>query len=361
MLLPQQRGSGREWMMSLSRTRGFSRLAFLGSVSALLLAPRAAFAQSAVAEPAFGRKPITLTVGYAPGGAYDLYARLVARSLGRHLPGKPSIVVQDMPGAGSLQAANYLYRVAPKDGTAIGVVAETLPMEQALQNPGVQFDAARYTYIGRVATSNNIQLVWHTAQVQSFEDLLKTPMTTAGTGPANLAETVPKVLNALMGTQFRVISGYASAGPAMLAMERGEVDGSATSWATVKAQRMDWIRDKQAKIILQFLPVRSPELPHVPALGEFGNTLQDRQILNLYASGGALGRYLIAPPDVPAEIAMALRDGFAAMVKDPDFLAEAWKSKLDIEPATHGQLEAVIRRTLNVTDDVRQRVRNIFK
>ena len=325
-----------------------------------LLVLHPAHAQPA-AEGIFARKSMTVTVGYAPGGSYDLYARIVARALGRHLPGQPTVVVQNMSGAGSLQAANYLYKVAPKDGTALGVVAETLPMEQALQNPGVQYDAARFTYVGRVASSNNILLVWHTAKAQSFAELLTTPIAVAGTGPANVAETVPKVLNALVGTKFKVISGYPSSGPAMLAMERGEVDGTATSWAVVKAQRMDWINEKKARIVLQFLPARSPELPDVPALGEVGTTAEAKEILNLYASGGALGRYLIAPPDLPADVAKALRDGFASMVKDPTFLAEARTAKLDIEPATAEDLEKVARSTLQVNDAVRQRVRDIFK
>jgi tripartite-type tricarboxylate transporter receptor subunit TctC len=315
----------------------------------------------APAESLFARKSIMITVGYAPGGSYDLYARIVARALGRHLPGQPTVVVQNMSGAGSLQAANYLYKVAPKDGTALGVVAETIPMEQALQNPGVQYDAARFTYVGRVASSNNILLVWHTSKAQSYAELLTTPIAVAGTGPANVAETVPKVLNALAGTKFKVISGYPSSGPAMLAMERGEVDGTATSWAVVKAQRMEWINDKKAKIVLQFLPTRSLELPEVPALGEVGQTAEAKEILNLYASGGALGRYVIAPPDLAPETAKALRDGFAAMVKDPTFLAEAKTAKLDIEPATALELEKVVKSTLQVTDAVRQRVREIFK
>jgi tripartite-type tricarboxylate transporter receptor subunit TctC len=312
-------------------------------------------------EALLARKTITLTVGYAPGGSYDLYARFVARFLGRHVPGQPAVVVQNMPGAGSLQAANYLYKVAPKDGTAIGVVVETLPMEQALQNPGVQYDADRFTYIGRVASSNNIQLVWHTAKAQSIEDVMRIETTVAGTGPANLAETVPKVLNALVGTKFKVVSGYPSSGPGMLAMERGEVDGAATSWAAVKSQRLDWIREGKAKIILQFLPQRSPELPEVPALGELGQSEEAKQILNLYASGGALGRYVIAPPDVPEDVAKLLRDGLTAMLKDPELLAEAGKANLDIEPASHRELEAVVKRTLQVSDAVRQRVREIFK
>ena len=329
----------------------------LGSATVGAQAPVAGSAGDAV----FAKKTIQVTVGYAPGGSYDLYARFVGRFLGRHLPGQPAVVVQNMPGAGSLQAANYLFKVAPKDGTALAVVAETLPMEQALQNPGVQFDAAAFTYIGRIASSNNIQLIWHTAKAQSYNDLLTIPTTTAGTGPANLAETVPKVLNALVGTKYKVISGYQSSGPGMLAMERGEVDGAATSWAIVKSQRMDWIKEGKAKVILQFLPTRSAELPDVPALGELGTSDQDKQILGLYASGGALGRYVIAPPGIPAEAAKALRAGLAAMVLDPEFLAEAKKATLDIEPATHTELEAVVKRTLQVTDDVRLKVREIFK
>ena len=334
------------------------------SVALLAIAAAAAVAASgpaAAQDGLFARRTITVTVGYAPGGSYDLYARIAARHLGRHLPGQPAVVAQNMPGAGSLQAANYLYKVAPKDGTALGVVAETLPMEQALQNPGVQYDAARFTWIGRIATSNNIQLVWHTAKAQSMADVMTIPMTVAGTGPANLAETVPKVLNAVAGTKFKVVSGYASSGPGMLAMERGEVDGAGTSWAIVKSQRMDWINGGKARIILQFLPERAHDLPHVPALLEFGTTAEDKQILTLYASGGAIGRSILAPPDVPADVARALREGFMAMVKDAEFLADTRKATLDVEPAAHDHLEAVAKRTLSISEAVRARVREIFK
>lgn len=314
----------------------------------------------ASAQDQFARKTVTLVVGYAPGGSYDLYTRLAARHLGRYLPGQPSVVAQNMPGAGSLQAANWLYGVAPKDGTALGVLAETLPMEQALGNPSGKYDAAKYTYIGRIASSNNIHMVWHTAKAQSVEDALKTEMTVAGTGPANLAETVPKLLNALIGTKFKVVSGYASSGPAMLAMERGEIDGSGTSWAAIKSQRQDWIRDKKIKIILQDLPSRDPQLPDVPALVEFAKTDEHRQILTLYASGGAMGRYVTAPPGVAADVAGALRGALTAALKDADLLADAKKASLDIEPASHDYLLATATKTLQVSDAVRARVREIF-
>ena len=285
-----------------------------GRIAIALSAASVLLAEGAVAQtvdPVFARRaPINMYVGYAPGGSYDLYARLVARFLPSHLPNQPPVLPQNMPGAGSLQAANYLFKVAPKDGTAIGVLAETIPLEQALKNPGVQYDARRYTYIGRIASSNNIQLVWHTAKAQSLEDAKTIEMPVAGTGPANVAEIVPKLLNVLIGTKFKVVSGYASSGPGMLAMERGEVDGTGTSWAIVKSQKQDWLREKKIKVILQMLPERSAELPDVPALGEVGKTPEDRQLLGLYASGGALGRYVVAPPDLPPEIAKALRKVF---------------------------------------------------
>ena len=179
--------------------------------------------------------------------------------------------------------------------------------------------------------------------------------------PANVAEIVPKLLNGLIGTKFKVVSGYASSGPGMLAMERGEVDGTGTSWAIVKSQKQVWLAEKKVKVILQMLPERSADLPDVPALGEVGRTAEDKEILNLYASGGALGRYVIAAPGLPAEIAKALRDGLAATLEDPEFLADAAKANLDIEPAPHDKLEAVVTRTLQVSDTVRQRVRDLLK
>jgi tripartite-type tricarboxylate transporter receptor subunit TctC len=265
-----------------------------------------------------------------------------------------------MPGAGSLQAANFIYNVAPKDGTALGALGETLAMEQALRNPGVKFDATRLTWIGRVASSNNIHLVWHTAKAQSVEDTMKYEMTVAGTGPANLAETVPRLLNALAGTKFKVISGYASSGPGMLAMERGEVDGSGTSWAAMKSTKQDWLRDKKVKIILQNLPERDPELPDVPALLEFGKTEDDKQLLNLYASGGAIGRAISGPPGMTPAVADALRKAFEAMVKDPQLKADLDKAQLDLAPADYRALEATVNRTVNVSDAIRDRVRAIF-
>ncbi|MBX9758806.1 MAG: hypothetical protein K2Y29_08505 [Beijerinckiaceae bacterium] len=330
-----------------------------GAAALMIATCGAAIAQDATAHFKTNRT-VNLYIGYAPGGSYDLYARMIARHLGRHIPGEPAIVPQNMPGAGSLQAANFLYSVAPKDGTALGALGETLAMEQALRNPGVKYDATKLTWIGRIASSNNIHLVWHTAKAQSVEDALVHEMTVAGTGPANLAETVPRLLNALIGTKFKVISGYASSGPGMLAMERGEVDGAGTSWAAIKATKQDWLRDKKAKIILQDLPERDPELPDVPALLEYGKTDEDKQLLNLYASGGAIGRAISAPPALAPHVTAALRGAFQDMVKDPQLKADLDRARLDLEPMGHEALEATVNRTVNVSDAIRERVRSIF-
>jgi tripartite-type tricarboxylate transporter receptor subunit TctC len=224
------------------------------------------------AEPFFARKTVTITIGYTAGGSYDLYGRMVARHLGKHIPGQPTLIAQNMPGAGSLKAANYLYEVAPKDGTALGVVVESAALEQALANPAVQYDAAKFSYVGRVATSNNIFMQWHTAKVQSLDDAKRMETSLAGTGPGSIAETVPRLLNALIGTRFKLISGYPASSEAMLAMERGEVEGASSSWAAVKVGKQAWLRERKIRIILQTTPERIAELPDAPSLGEIGDT-----------------------------------------------------------------------------------------
>src|SRR5262249_15970043 len=235
-------------------------------------------AQAQPGEPFSARKTITISIGYTAGGSYDLYGRLIARHLGKHLPGMPTVIAQNMPGAGSLKAANYLYEVAPKDGTALGVVVESAALEQALSNPAVQYDAAKFTYLGRVATSNNIWMQWHTSKVQSIEDSKHFESSLAGTGPGSLAETVPPRLNALAGTKFKPVSGYPASTQAMLAMERGEVEGASSSWAAVSVARKDWLREKKIRIILQSTPERTAEIPDAPALPEIGATPEDRQV-----------------------------------------------------------------------------------
>jgi tripartite-type tricarboxylate transporter receptor subunit TctC len=327
------------------------------SATTFICASSVAYAQ---APDLFARKTITVYIGNTVGGSYDLYGRMVARFLGRHLPGNPNVVAENMPGAGTIRAANFIYSAAPKDGTALGIVTETLALEQALANPAVQYDAVKYTWVGRVASSNNIHMMWHTSKVQSIEDAKLYEAPVAGTGPGNIAEEVPTLLNQVIGTKFKIVTGYPASNEAMLAMERGEVDGAGSSWAAVKTGKKDWLAQKKIKIILQDVPERAADLPEVPTLVEVGKTPADRQLLALYASGGAIGRAILAPPGLSGDVTKALRDGFNAMVKDPEFIAEMRKIDLDLEPLPGEVLQKTAADILDIPSAVKDRAKAMF-
>jgi tripartite-type tricarboxylate transporter receptor subunit TctC len=335
---------------------GFGRA--LGVIGFLLMS-QAAGAQSP--DRFFAGKTINIYCGYNPGGSYDLYARMIARYMGKHIPGNPAIAVQNMPGAGSLKAAGFLFHAAPKDGTALGVIVETHPLEQALKNAAVQYDAAKFTYIGRAASSNNVFLVWNASSpVRSLEQTKKQEVTIAGTGPGSIAELIPLLTNALVGTKFKVISGYPASTEAMVAMERGEVQSSSTSWTAIKVGKKDWLRDNKITIILQTAPERAADLPDALSLSELGNNAEDKQVFALYASGSAIGRALMGPPDIPADRVKLLRDAFQATMQDSEFLAEAEKLQVDIEPLSGEALAGLVQKTLALPDAVRLRAEAAF-
>jgi tripartite-type tricarboxylate transporter receptor subunit TctC len=337
-----------------------TKSSLLAAAIACLAVQALGVAASRAQEADFSRKTITIYIGNTAGGTYDLIGRLVARHLGRFLPGNPTVIAENMPGAGTLRAANYIFNIAPRDGTALGIVTETIAVEQALHNPGVQFDARKLMWIGRLAASNAVHIMWHTSKVQSIEDAKRFEATVAGTGAGNVAETVPTLLNAVIGTKFRIIKGYPAANEAMLAMERGEVEGASVNWTTVKTAKAQWLADKKIKVILQDVAERGPELPDVPALGELGDNLEAKQLLGLYANTGAIGRSFFAPPGVSSAIAKALRDGFAAMTRDPAFVADANQVNAELDIGSGESVQAAVDRTLNVPEPVLQRAREIF-
>src|SRR5262245_8946344 len=329
-------------------------------VAAALSIAAGAGSPAAAQDGDFAGKTITIHIGNTAGGTYDLMGRLVARHLGRFLPGHPTVIAENMPGAGTLRAANYIANVAPKNGTALGLVSETLAVEQALKNAAVQYDAATLTWIGRVAASNAVHIQWHTSKVQSIDDAKTFEGTVAGTGPGNVAEIVPTLLNAVIGTKFKIVRGYPAANESMLAMERGEVEGAAVNWATVKTAKAQWLREKKVKVILQDLPRRGPDLQDVPALGELGENAEAKQLLGLYANTGAIGRSFFAPPGTSPATTKALRDGFMAMTRDPEFNADAKKINAEIEIGTGDEVLKAVRQTLDVPESVLRRAREIF-
>jgi tripartite-type tricarboxylate transporter receptor subunit TctC len=319
---------------------------------AAMIAAIPSLAQAQTVEQFYKGKNINLYIGYATGGGYDFFGRLTARHMGRHVPGNPTIIPQNMPGAGSLKAANYMYSVAPKDGTALGIITQTVAIEEALGTQGVQYKSADFNWIGRVTSNVEISLMWHTSKVKTIEDAKKFEVPVAGTGPGSPAEVYPKILNAVVGTKFKVITGYPGSNDGLIAMERGEVDGALTSWNTTKTSKKAWLDEKKINIIVQFAAERHAEIPDVPTAVELGTTKEQKQVLDLFVSGATVGRSIMATPGVPADRLKALRAAFDAMIKDKVFLDEVEKTKAEFDPMSGEKLQDVVVNMSKIPPDV---------
>jgi tripartite-type tricarboxylate transporter receptor subunit TctC len=319
-------------------------------------------ASDAVAQDAnsfFRGKSIAMVIGFGPGASNDFYGRLVARHLGKHIPGTPTIVPQNMPGAGSFKAANYLFHVAPKDGTAIGIVTQTLATEEALGASGIKFKSAEFTWLGRVTSDSVVTFMWETSKIKTIADAMKQEAPIGATGVSSTVTIYPLVLNAIVGTKLKVVLGYQSSTAAMLAMEKGEVEGASTGWGTMKITKQEWLRDKKVNIIVQYGPERHPDLPDVPTAVELGKTDEDRQVLGLYANDASIGKSILAPPKVPADRTTVLRAAFDAMVKDPEFLDEVKQANAEFDPLSGEKLQAVVEKAAQTPESVRARARAI--
>ena len=329
------------------------------AIAALAIVPGAVRAQPA--ESFFKGKVINLYIGFAPGGTYDYYGRLAARFMGRHIPGNPTVVAQTMSGAGSFHAANFLYAAAPKDGTAWGVVTQTLALEEALRSPGAQYKAAEFTWIGRMTSILEVHFTWKTSKTKTIEDAKQHEVPVAGTGAGSPSEGYPKLLNALAGTRFRIISGYPGSTQGMLAMERGEVDGGLTSWNTLKRTKQEWIANRDINLLVQYASQRHPEMSAVPTVLDIAGSAEGRQVLAFYISGAELGRSLLAPPGIPADRMKMLRAAFDAMLKDPDFLAEIEKSGQEFQPASGDEVQKLIQQAASAPREIVARAEAILR
>jgi tripartite-type tricarboxylate transporter receptor subunit TctC len=288
-------------------------------------------------------KTITLAVYSSPGGDYDVRARLVARHMDRHIPGAPNIIVQNMPGSGGLKAANWLYNVAPKDGTALATLNQQMPLTQAFGTKGVEFDLGRCAWIGNTMSSPIALVTWHTAKAKTMEDTFKVETTMGGTGAGSGSVQFPLMLNALIGTKFKVIAGYPGGSQIYLAMERGEVDGRATqNWAGWVAQRPNWIKEKKINVLAQggTAPLPDPDLKGVPLLVDYAKTPEARAVVELFLLPDEVARPIIAGPNLPKERIAALRTAFNATMKDPAFLDEARKGKMEIIASSGEEAQA---------------------
>jgi tripartite-type tricarboxylate transporter receptor subunit TctC len=328
----------------------------------IALAMLAAAAPSAHAQeaPDFKGKVVTIIASFEAGGPYDFYARLVGRHIGAHLPGNPNVIVQNMPGAGGLRGANYLYNVAARDGTAMGVVSQTVAVGQVLAvTPGIQYDARKYNWVGRINSNVEVEHSWAASGFRSIEDAKKREVIVAGTGPTSSSVVMPRLMNELIGTKFKVVTGFAGPTSAQLALERGEVEAIVKPWSSIKVGSADWLRDKKINLIVQYTHERHRELKDVPAIVDLAQDETQRAILALYSGGAPLGTALAAPPGLPPATVATLRKAFVETMRDPDLLAEVAKAGVDIDALPGAALQEVVGRTFDIRPDVLEKARQL--
>jgi tripartite-type tricarboxylate transporter receptor subunit TctC len=304
---------------------------------------------------------INLYVGYTPGGSYDFYARLFARHIGKHLPGNPTVVVQNMPGAGGLAAANYLYAVAPRDGTALGMLSQTVAIDEVLAAPGIRYKSAEFNWIGRMTSTIEVTMTWHNSKVKTIEDARTQEVVLASTGPGSALDSYPRILIDTAGVKFKLIRGYKGATEAMLAMENGETDGSGGTWQTLKLAKRDWIENSKIDILVQYTLTRSPDLPNVPTAPELARTPADRRLLEFYLSAAEIGRAFVAPPGLSSNLLSEFREAFTATMQDHELLTEIGNAKIEFEPLSGEELQQLVLNSLSVSPELVARVQNLLQ
>ena len=316
----------------------------------------AALAQTGAAAFYKG-KTLTIVTSTGAGGGYDLVARLIARHLPKAMPGLANVVVQNMPGGGNLRAANYMYELAPKDGTMIGVVENAIPLKQVLDATNVRFDAAKFNWIGSTGGHNEVIMALGSAGIESVEDLKRREVVLGGTGPSSSIVLYPAAMNNVLSTRFKIVTGYTSSSEIYLAMDRGEVVARSGTVPSINIWHPDWLAQGKIKILAQVGLKRDPQMPNIPLISEFAATPEQRDALTLISSPAALGQPYYAPPGVPAERVSLLRAAFAQTLRDPDFLAEAEKIQADIDPISGDQLAQIIQNVISAPANVVEKAR----
>jgi tripartite-type tricarboxylate transporter receptor subunit TctC len=306
-------------------------------------------------------KTVSFIVGFGPGGGYDLYARVMSRHIGRHIPGNPTVVVQNMAGASSVRASNYVYAVAPKDGTFIAAVNQNMPMYQLLGGAGAQFKAVKLQWLGSMANSNGIIYTWHTSGIKTIADAKEREVPLGAVGTQSDSYIFPTIVNALVGTKFKPVPGYTGTGQINIAIERGEVMGrGGTTWASVQTSNRAWLEGNKLNLLLQIGFEKEGELKAVPILQELVKSADDAQVVNVISLPTALGYAHWLAPEVPAERIEALRAAYAAALKDPEFLAEAGKLNMQLRPQTGAQVSALSKQVTDTPKPVLERTAKIL-
>jgi tripartite-type tricarboxylate transporter receptor subunit TctC len=316
-----------------------------------VLIPTGADADDKTLADFYAGKTVTISVGFSAGGIFDLYARMLSRHIGQYIPGKPRVIVQNVPGAGGRRLANLFNSVGPHDGTAIGITTPGIVTDQVMQTAGVKYDLRKFHWIGAPADEVNVLWVWHTTPVKTLADVKQREVSLSSTGHGSPNYFVPRILNELIGTKFRIVTGYPGANEADLAIERGEVSGRVSGWTGLK-NTGDWVASGKVNVLVQQGLRKAPELKDKPLLPEVGITERDRQVFEFLSLVPALGRPFFMPPGTPPERAAAIRRAFAAAMKDQGFLAEAKKGKVDVAPLTGEEMQAIVAKSFSVSPDV---------
>jgi tripartite-type tricarboxylate transporter receptor subunit TctC len=317
--------------------------------------------QAQTVEEFYKGKTLSLIIPNAPGGSFDLYARLVADNLGRFIPGHPLIIPQNMPGAAGMLAANYLTNIAPKDGTAIAVLVPNITLAQVLGVPAVAYDTRRFNWIGRIVATTATLFTWHTSATRTLADLKTRETLIAGTGPLSQAELDSTMLNGVVGTRFKLIRGYKGSSEAALAVERGEADGTLMPWEYLKAAHSDWLEDSKIWVVATYVRRPIPERLDVHSVFDLAETPEQRSVLSLFLSSDEMGQPIALPPGVPKDRVEAMRRALDSMNKDPEFLADAAKRMLDLRPGRADELEKIVAEAFEATPATIETARKYYK
>ncbi len=309
----------------------------------------------------YAGKTVQMVIGFGAGGGYDLWARTVARYIGRHLPGNPTVVPQQMPGGGSFVAAAHIYTVAPKDGTVMGIIARDAPLGPLTGVEGARFDPLKISWLGTPTTETNVCIAYKGAKVQKAEDLFTTELIMGGTGAGTGAYTYPKALATLLGMKFKMVTGYGNSPNVFIAMERGEVEGICESLDSVHTKRPGWIEKKTVTVLFQAGDEPSDELKDVPSVLKFAKDDDTRKAVEFLYAGQGIGRPFVAPPDLPPGVLKMMRDAFNATMRDPDFIAEVKRLQLDLSPSDGEHLEALIKKIYATPKPIVDKVGELIK
>lgn len=318
-------------------------------------------ANPAAAQNPEGMQPVEagqyrLLIGFGVGGGYDIWGRTVARHITKHIPGNPTVVPQNVPAAGSLVAANTIYESAPKDGSVFALIGRDAPLGPITGQPGARFEPTKFSWLGTPTRETNVCVAYRTAKVKTVKDLFDQELIMGDVGPGSGTRIYPQALAGLLGMKFKLVSGYKSSADVMLAMQRDEVQGICESFDSIRTRKPEWLEKKEIIILFQGAPEAHPDLPGVPLIQDLARNAEERQAIEFLYAGQGIGRPFVAPPGMPPERLSMLRKAFDATMKDPEFIADAKRQKLDLDPIDGDKLGALINKVYATPKAVVERV-----